>query len=140
MKFEMTKDEEVATRMPRGRFFVMTPDGEFARRNSYNKATRFAFERKGDAMLRVTSRADGTYVFDVKTKERLALTVSHDDHQTRIALIKRVLIELAHAPPTAALEADMNALERWITELGGDARTGAHYAIKKGKSDVNRTD
>lgn len=51
----------------------------------------------------------------------------------KIALLKRVLRELAHLPRTPALQADMNSLEAWIDELGGDGRTGAHRAIREGE-------
>jgi hypothetical protein len=51
----------------------------------------------------------------------------------RIALLKRVLRELAALPRTTALEADMNSLEALIDELGGDSRTGAHRAIRNSK-------
>lgn len=68
----LTHDEEIATRMPRNRFFVMQGDGTFANRNAHGKGTRFAFARKGDAMLRVERRKNGLYVFDNKTQERFA--------------------------------------------------------------------
>ena len=48
----------------------------------------------------------------------------------RIAVLKRTLRELAALPQTPALQADMNSLEHWIDELGGDGRTGAHRAIR----------
>lgn len=56
-----------------------------------------------------------------------------DDFAGRVALLKRVLKELAHLPSTPALQADMNSLEHWINELGGDSRTGAHKVIREGK-------
>ena len=61
-------------------------------------------------------------------------------NELRIALIKRVLKELAHIEPTTTLKADMNSLEKWITELGGDARTGAHRVIRNAKERKNEDD
>jgi hypothetical protein len=51
----------------------------------------------------------------------------------RIAMLKRVLRNLAALPRTTALEADMNSLEALIDELGGDSTTGAHRAIRSSK-------
>ena len=55
----------------------------------------------------------------------------------RIALLKRVLRALAQVnrkfPNVRVTEADMHDIEEWITELGGDARTGTHRAILDGK-------
>ena len=70
---ELTRDEEHAMRMTMtNRFFIMTTDGgEFAKLNPHGKATRFAFVRKFDAMLRVEWSKGTKYAFDNKTKERL---------------------------------------------------------------------
>ena len=57
-----------------------------------------------------------------------------DRKNVRIAVLKRVLKDLAHLPQTPALSADMNELELIIEELGGDSRTGAHRAIKEGEA------
>ena len=61
-------------------------------------------------------------------------------NELRIALLKRVLKELAVIEPTPPLKADMNSLEQWITELGGDARTGAHRAIRNALERKNEDD
>jgi len=57
----------------------------------------------------------------------------------RIAVLKRVLRELAALPRTPALLSDMLELETWITELGGNSRDSAHREIMKGK-DKNAID
>lgn len=54
-------------------------------------------------------------------------------NERRIAVLKRVLKDLAQLPDTVQGIADREELEQMITELGGDARTGAHRAIRKGK-------
>ncbi len=59
---------------------------------------------------------------------------SQDRKDARIAVLKRVLKDLAHLPSTVALSADMNELEVMIEELGGDSRTGAHRAIRSASS------
>ena len=53
--------------------------------------------------------------------------------ERRIAVLKRVLKDLALLPQTPQSIADRNELELMIVELGGDARTGAHRAIIEGK-------
>ena len=58
-------------------------------------------------------------------------------NDAKINLLKRVLRTLAQVnrkfPNVRVIESDIHDLEAWITELGGEARTGTHRAILDGK-------
>lgn len=54
-------------------------------------------------------------------------------NEDRIALLKRCSRSLSRAYndyPTDRTYADLQELEAWITELGGDIRTGSHRIIQ----------
>lgn len=53
--------------------------------------------------------------------------------QRRIAVLKRVLRDLAQLPQTSGGIGDREELELMIRELGGDERKGAHREIRKAK-------